>query len=206
MRALLTSLTHAARAAVDGGKPCHCRPFSCRPRTRRLIRDEISTPKQADLWKAAATLRCAESDNAPWTMPHGPYAGESIFNPMPLHPAPPGLPTTANGCVNICAIIAPHVTTQQNTRASVLANRISCWAKNSISNDRRTYEAQSANGSVRAYPILPGQLPRWHGPANLRQPVNAVPVGQVSPRESARLPADLWMNIIMPYLVSCDSK
>ena len=26
----------------------------------------------------------------------------------------------------------------------------------------------------------PGQLPLWHGQANLQQPVNAVPVGQVS--------------------------
>jgi hypothetical protein len=52
------------------------------------------------------------------TMPHGPYAGESIFDPMPLHPAPPGLPTTPNGCVDICALITLQTTTKQRTRGS----------------------------------------------------------------------------------------
>jgi hypothetical protein len=33
----------------------------------------------------------------------------------------------------------------------------------------------------------PGQLPRWHGPANLRQPVNSVPMGQA--RAAPTLPA-----------------
>ena len=113
------------------------------------------------------------------TVPHGPFQGESIFDPMPMHPAPPGLPTMPRGSVDILAIIAPHVTTRQNTRAGILAKRISTWAKNSISSDGVLYQAQSADGIVRAYPMPPGQLPRWHGPANLRQPAHSVPVGQV---------------------------
>ena len=39
------------------------------------------------------------------TVPHGPFQGEPIFNPVPLHPAPPGLPTTPSGSVDILAII-----------------------------------------------------------------------------------------------------
>jgi len=83
------------------------------------------------------------------TVPHGAFQGESIFNPMPLHPAPPGLPTTPRGCVDICQIIAPHVTVRQRTRAGELANRISQWANNSVASDGRQYEAQSADGIVR---------------------------------------------------------
>ena len=44
--------------------------------------------------------------------PYGPYAGESI----PLHAAPPNLPLTGNGCVDILAIIQPHVTTKDRTK------------------------------------------------------------------------------------------
>ena len=45
--------------------------------------------------------------------PYGPYAGESI----PLHAAPPNLPLTGNGCVDILAIIQPHVTTKAHPSA-----------------------------------------------------------------------------------------
>ena len=65
-------------------------------------------------------------------MPHGPYAGESIFNPMPLHPAPPGMPTMPNGSVDICALITPQTTTSQRTSAGRLAQRISNWAGHSL--------------------------------------------------------------------------
>jgi hypothetical protein len=112
------------------------------------------------------------------TMPHGPYAGESIFDPMPLHPAPPGLPTMPNGSVDICALIPPQTTTKHRTRAGRLAGRITNWAGHSLTSDGRQYEAQSADGIVRAFPMPPGQMPRWHGPANLMQPVNSVPMGQ----------------------------
>ena len=111
-------------------------------------------------------------------MPHGPFQGESIFDPMPLHPAPPGMPTTFNGCVDICALITLQTTTKQRTRASRLAHRISKWSVNSLQNDGKQYEAQTADGIVRAYPMPPNQLPRWHGPANLQQPANSVPMGQ----------------------------
>jgi len=112
-------------------------------------------------------------------MPHGPYAGESIFDPMPLHPAPPGLPTMPNGSVDLCALITPHTTTTQATRAGRLAKRISNWAGHSLVSDGIQYQAQSADGIVRAFPFPPGQMPRWHGPANLMQPVHSVPIGQV---------------------------
>ena len=112
--------------------------------------------------------------------PNGPFQGEPIFNPAPLHPAPPGLPTTPSGSVDILAIITPHVHTRQRTLAGQLADRISRWAVGAVKNDGVQYEEQSADGIVRAYPMPPGQLPLWHGQANLQQPVNAVPVGQVS--------------------------
>ena len=116
-------------------------------------------------------------------MPHGAHQGESIFDPFPLHPAPPGLPTTPNGCVDILAIIGRHVTTSQRTRPSRLARRISSWASNALMNDGISYENQTRDGVVRAYPMPPAQMPRWHGPANLTQPPNAVPMGQASAAE-----------------------
>ena len=100
-------------------------------------------------------------------MPHGPSQGESLFDPFPLHPAPPGLPTMPNGSVDICALIPPQTTTEQMTRAGRLASRISKWAQSCLCTDGRQYEAQSRDGIVRAFPMPPGQLPRWHGPANL---------------------------------------
>jgi hypothetical protein len=106
---------------------------------------------------------------------------------MPLHPAPPGLPTMPNGSVDICALITPQTTTKQRTRAGRLAKRISRWASHALTNDGQQYEAQSADGIVRAFPFPPGQMPRWHGPANIRQPVNSVPMGQA--RAAPTLPA-----------------
>ena len=111
-------------------------------------------------------------------MPHGPHQGESLFDPFPLHPAPPGLPTMPNGSVDICALIPPQTTTEQMTLAGRLACRISDWSQSCLSTDGRQYEAQSRDGIVRAFPMPPGQLPRWHGPANLTQPINSVPMGQ----------------------------
>ena len=116
-------------------------------------------------------------------MPHGAHQGESIFDPFPLHPAPLGLPTTPNGCVDILAIIGRHVTTSQRTLPGRLARRISRWAQSSIASDGITYENQTRDGVVRSYPMPPAQMPLWHGPANLTQPPNAVPMGQASAAE-----------------------
>jgi len=88
------------------------------------------------------------------------------------------MPTMPNGSVDICALIPPQTTTSQRTRAGRLALRISTWTAHSLAADGVQYEAQSRDGIVRAFPMPPGQLPRWHGPANLRQPVNSVQMGQ----------------------------
>ena len=56
------------------------------------------------------------------TVPHGPFQGELIFNPVPLHPAPPGLPTTPSGSVDILAIIALHVISAHLELTAVVAS------------------------------------------------------------------------------------
>jgi hypothetical protein len=113
-------------------------------------------------------------------MTHGPYAGELIFDPIPLNAAPPGFPTTPNGCVDICAIIQPWVTTEQGTQASLLAAKISCWASSALTADGRSYEKDTADGHGRAYPMAPNAGPHPNG-ANMVQPPLAVPMSQVPP-------------------------
>ena len=112
-------------------------------------------------------------------MPYGPYAGESIFDPIPLHPAPPNLPMTGNGCVDILAIIQPHVSTKQLTPAGRLAHRISNSATNMVQGDGFSYEKDTADGAGRAYPLPPNAGPQWHGPPQMVQPANGVLAGQV---------------------------
>ena len=113
--------------------------------------------------------------------PYGNHAGESIFNPIPMHVAPPNLPLTANGCVDILAIIQPHVSTSDRTPAGRLAHKISNWASKLVSGDGVSYEKDTADGHGRAYPMPPNAGPLWQAPVPLVQPVNGVPIGQVLP-------------------------
>ena len=111
------------------------------------------------------------------TVPHGPWVNESVIDPAPLLPVPPGLPTTPNGAFDIGAILQPGVTTTQGGLAGHLANRISHWCTASVAADGKTYGNQSADGKPRAYPEPPaGGV--WHGP-NLFQHVNATCAGQI---------------------------
>ena len=50
--------------------------------------------------------------------------------------------------------------------------RVKREASGLVQDDGIQYEAQTRDGIVRADPMPPGQLPRWHGPANLQQPAN----------------------------------
>ena len=111
--------------------------------------------------------------------PYGPNAGESIFDPRPMHAAPPNLPLTGNGCVDILAIIQPHVSTKDRTPAGRLAHKISNWATNLVAGDGISYEKDTADGRGRGYPLPPNAGPLWHGPRPLVQPANGVPIGQV---------------------------
>ena len=89
-------------------------------------------------------------------MPHGPYQGESIFDPMLLHPAPPGLPTTPNGCVDICALITPQTTTKQRTRAGdERAERLADRAR-----FREMLKPVLVNGKLRPHAISVVAYPR----------------------------------------------
>ena len=50
------------------------------------------------------------------------------------------MPTTPNGCIDICAIITPQTTTTQRTRASMLAKRITSGWTLSQSTSRPEHE------------------------------------------------------------------
>jgi len=114
------------------------------------------------------------------TVPHGIYAGELVLDPIPLFPAPPGLPVTpVNGCVDILQLIGPLDATKHQTYAGRLANKISCWASGSLVSDGEIYRKQSRDGIVRALPEAPAGGPAWHGPVQLHQPANTMPAGQI---------------------------
>ena len=114
------------------------------------------------------------------TVPHGIYAGELVLDPIPLYPAPPGLPVTpVNGCVDILQLIGPGDATTHRTRAGRLAKKISEWASKALVNDGRTYNNQSRDGIARALPEPPAGGPAWHGPVQLYQPAHAMPAGQI---------------------------
>ena len=110
--------------------------------------------------------------------PTGIYQGELILDPMPLNAAPPGLPLTPNGCVDILQLIGPRDATSHPTNAGRLADKISSWASSSLRADGIVYNRQSRDGIVRALPEPPAGGP-WHGPVQLYQPANTMPAGQV---------------------------
>jgi len=155
------------RGGVTGGVPAS--------QAAKQTRNDVTAKEDASQNKSPRTRRTASPS---------PLSGRSS--------SPPGMPTMPNGSVDICALIPPQTTTSQRTRAGRLALRISTWTAHSLAADGVQYEAQSRDGIVRAFPMPPGQLPRWHGPANLRQPVNSVPMGQArAPRIAARITASM---------------
>ena len=114
-------------------------------------------------------------------VPHGIYAGELVLDPIPLFPAPPGLPVTpVNGCVDILQLIGPLDACSHGTPAGMLAYKISKWATSALQNDGRSYNKQIRDGIVRGLPELPPNGgPVWHGPPGVFQPANPMPAGQV---------------------------
>ena len=87
------------------------------------------------------------------TVPHGIYAGELVLDPIPLNPAPPGLPVTpVNGCVDILQLIGPLDATEHQTNGGRLAEKITDWASHALVNDGKSYNKQSRDGIARALP------------------------------------------------------